>query len=128
MDKPKHVKPGLYAIYYEGLKEIAQDFGYNLLIHGSMNRDLDLVAVPWVDDPKPVDDLIKEFQLHLTGKTLVGPNGNVPFSILPGGRMSYVIDLNRGDKFGEWVRFEDRQYYLDISVTPLISSKSENAH
>lgn len=119
MSKPKHIKPGLYAMYYEHLKDIAKVYGYNLLIHGSMNRDLDLVAVPWVDKPSPEQSMIKDFQEYLTGFETIKPSGMVDFSILPGGRHGYVIDLNRGDKNGEWLRFEDKQYYLDISVVQL---------
>ena len=118
MDKPKHFKPGLYAMFFEQLKDIAKEYGYNLLVHGSMNRDLDLVAVPWVDEPRPEQDMIKEFQEYLTGMTLTRPNDEVAYTILPGGRHSYVIELNRGNRHGEWVRFYDEQYYLDISVTP----------
>ena len=116
MSKPQHFKPGLYAMFYEHLKDIAKTYGYNLLIHGSMNRDLDLVAVPWVDNPRPEQEMIIEFQEYLTGMTLVRPNGEVHYTILPGGRHSYVIELNRGDRHGEWVRFYDSQCYLDISV------------
>jgi hypothetical protein len=118
-EKPTHVKPGLYAIYYEHMKQIAKEHGYNLVIHGSMHRDLDLIAIPWTDKPKPEQGMIKEFQEYLIGRTLVMPDGNVHFSTLPGGRHCYVIELNRGDKHGEWVRFEDKEYYLDISVTQL---------
>ena len=118
MGKPIHVKPGLYAMYYEHLKLIAKEYGYNLVIHGSMNRDLDLIAIAWVDEPKPEQNMIKEFQVYLTGVKLVRPNGEVHFTTLPGGRHSYTISINRGDKHGEWVRFADSEYYLDISVTP----------
>lgn len=114
--KPIHAKPGLYAMYYEYLKEIAREYGYALLIHGSLNRDLDLVAIPWIDNPKSEQDMIREFQKYLTGIETVGPSGSIYYVELPGGRHSYVIELNRGDKHGEWVRFEDREYYLDISV------------
>lgn len=124
MSKPKHIKPGLYAILFEQLKDIAREYGYNLLIHGSLNRDLDLVAVPWVDDPRPEQDMIKDFQEYLTGKILADENGKIDYSILPGGRHGYVIDLNRGNKHGEWVRFENAQYYLDISVVQLNNKKS----
>ncbi len=117
--KPKHFKPGLYTIFYEQLKDIAKEYGYNLVIHGSMNRDLDLIAIPWIDEPRSEQNMIKEFQKYLTGKNEIDTKGNVPFTILPGKRHGYVINLNRGDKHGEWVRFEDSQYYLDISVTQL---------
>lgn len=112
MNKPISIKPGLYAIYYEHLKQIAQLYGYNLVLHGSMSRDLDLIAIPWVDNPKPDSQMIQEFEEFLTGKIDKNPH----YTILSANRKGYVINLNRGDKNGEWVRFEDREYYLDISV------------
>ena len=120
MNKPSHFKPGLYAMFYQQLKSIAFEYGYNLVIHGSMNRDLDLIAIPWEDRCCFTKEqlMIKEFQEYLTGCTVTATTGEIPFTILPGGRHSYVIDLNRGDRHGEWVRFEDCEYYLDISVTP----------
>ncbi len=90
-----------------------------------MNRDLDLVAIPWSDDLKSEQDMIMEFQCYLLGHTVVMPEGGVDYTILPGNRHSYVIDFNRGNKRGEWVRYEDEQYYLDISVCQLASLKSE---
>jgi hypothetical protein len=119
MNKPTYVKPGLYAIFYEQLKLIAKEYGYNLLVNGSMNRDLDLVAVPWVDNPKPEQEMIKEFQMYMTGINTIDTKGNIPFTVLPGNRHAYDIQLNRGDRHGAWVRFADEQYYLDISVVQL---------
>lgn len=118
MSKPIHIKPGLYTMFYEQLKLIAKEYGYNLVIHGSMNRDLDLIAIPWVDEPRPEEKMIQEFEMYLTGKKIVDKNRKTPFSILPGSRKNYTISLNRGDRNGEWVRFADEQYYLDISVIP----------
>lgn len=50
IEQPKltHAKPQLYAFYFLKLKEIAKELGYNLVIDGSMARDLDLIAIPWV--------------------------------------------------------------------------------
>ena len=123
-NKPIHIKPALYTLFYEQLKQIAESYGYNLLIHGSLHRDMDLVAVPWIDNPKPEQDMIKDFQEYLLGIKTTKPDGDVHYTILPGNRHSYVIDLNRGDKHGEWVRFEDKQYYLDISVTQINIAKN----
>jgi hypothetical protein len=39
------------------------------------------------------------------------------YSRLPGGRSSYVINLNRGGQFNGYL---DEQYYLDISITPFL--------
>lgn len=124
--KPLHAKPNLYAYYFETLKEIAKEHGYNLIVHGSMNRDLDLIAIPWVNEPKPEIEMINAFASWLNGeldKTMIGT--------LPGGRSNYVINLNRGGykKNAEGLIIdplefvEDPKYYIDISVTPCGSAK-----
>ena len=117
MTKPIAVKPGLYALFYEHLKQIAMVYGYNLVVNGSMNRDLDLIAIPWTDTVRPPDEMIIDFTEYLTG---LKPD-KVHHGTMPGGRSNYIIHLNRGDKKGEWNRFADEEYYLDISVTPLIA-------
>lgn len=38
-----------YACLYHGLCEVARAHGYALAIHGTVTRDLDLVAVPWTE-------------------------------------------------------------------------------
>jgi hypothetical protein len=114
-EKPMAVKPRLYAMYFQRLMEIAKEMGYNLLISGSMNRDLDLVAVPWIDNPKQELELIQAFDAYLTGECY--PSSNFyHLKMLQGGRNAYIINLNRNrDSNGE-----DLQYYLDISITPLV--------
>lgn len=124
--KPIHAKPQLYAYYFYALKDIAKEFGYNLVVHGSMNRDLDLVAIPWVDDPKPELEMIQALNKHMTGHITVEGHEKTIYLISnqPGGRRSYVIQLNRGgyrrNKEGDIadpIEFvEDPQYYIDISV------------
>ena len=124
--KPIHAKPCVYAYYFEQLKVIAKDHGYNLLLHGSMARDLDLVAVPWVNDPKPELDMINAMSEYLNGFKSQSP-GIFLYNILPGGRHSYVLSLNRGGYMNTGTGLhekpeylEDPQYYIDISVTPLV--------
>lgn len=114
-EKPTHAKPQFYAMAFFQLKEVAEKFGYNLLVHGSMARDLDLVAVPWVDDPKDEFEMINALYKHLTGLTFVDKQSAM-FSVLPGNRNSYVLNLNRGGQFNGYV---DNQYYVDVSVTQI---------
>jgi hypothetical protein len=122
--KPIHVKPAFYAFCYEELKAIAKDYGYNLVLHGSMNRDLDLIAIPWVDEPKNHQDMIVAFDVALNGDT--GYPQNYMKTILPGGRQSYGVNINRGGYCNKAtvdesrMYREDEQYYIDISVTPLL--------
>lgn len=113
-DKPVKPKPQFYSVCLEPLQKIAKDHGYNLLIHGSMNRDMDLVAVPWVDQPKPHMELIHAFCDYF-GQSKYENKDAYLFTILPGNRSNYVINLNRGGKYNGYV---DAQYYLDISITP----------
>ena len=119
--KPMYEKPQLYAHYFGILKQIAKEFGYNLVIHGSMNRDLDLVAIAWIDNPKDELKMIQCMDRELTGQCKDEPKHYL-FAKLPGNRHSYVIDLNRGgyysgkDENGDKIYEPDPQYYIDISI------------
>src|SRR3954463_16137983 len=96
--KPMKARPQFYAVCFEALKGIALEMGYNLIVHGSLNRDLDLVAIAWIDDPQPELKVIKAFDMNLRGVTYTDDSAErgYLFSVLPGGRRSYVINLNRG--------------------------------
>jgi hypothetical protein len=123
--KPTHAKPQLYAYYFLQLKDIAKEFGYNLVVHGSINRDLDLIAIPWVDDPKDEFEMIRTLAFYLNGEASED-RGKYLFTVQPGGRHNYVINLNRGGykrnengDIADPIHFTpDPEYYLDISVTP----------
>lgn len=108
--KPVYVKPAFYTQCFITLKEICKRHGYNLLINGSMNRDLDLIAVPWADDCSDHLKMMEECRDWLGGTFNHVPNN------MPGGRIGYVINLNRG---GKETNYEDPQWYLDIAVYPV---------
>ena len=114
--KPIKPKPHFYSLIFQHLQQISKDLGYNLLLHCSMNRDIDLVAIPWIDEPKSHKELLDAFCDFLgTDSSLQGDNYFL--SILPGGRHAYIINLNRGSKYDG---YNDPEYYLDISITPLV--------
>lgn len=48
--KPASVVPA-YAALYPLFAEAAREKGYALTIHGTLGRDMDLVAIPWIEDP-----------------------------------------------------------------------------
>lgn len=48
--KPPPSPAAVYAHLYPSLVVDARELGYALALHGSMARDLDLVAIPWTDD------------------------------------------------------------------------------
>lgn len=126
--KPTHAKPSLYAYYFEILKEIAKEYGYNLVIHGSLNRDLDLIAIPWQEEIKPFLPMIEKFALVLGGAIIPeSDEKRDEFAKKYHGRRNYIININRNlimkyNGFGqtEIKQFADPQFYIDISITPII--------
>lgn len=122
--KPKKCKarPNFYASCFELLKDHAYNEGYNLIMHGSMNRDLDLIAIPWTDDPTNELSFIQMLDVELNGN-YKETKEEYMFSVLPGGRNSYIIDLFRLDKSDG---YKDKQFYLDISITPLVVNKNHD--
>ena len=39
-----------YAVMWEDLRNAALDVGWALALHGSLNSDMDIMAMPWVED------------------------------------------------------------------------------
>ena len=110
--KPVKVKPSFYSHCFEILKRIALTYGYNLVLHGSMDRDLDMIAIPWEEEVGSVKKMMSQF-CKVLGATLHRLSSEKPH-----GRVVYIIDLDRADFTGH-----DSQYYLDISVMPVIKIK-----
>jgi len=53
-----------YATLYPGLCHIAREHGYTLAIHGSLIDDLDLIAIPWIDEAVDSDTLLEAIRHH----------------------------------------------------------------
>lgn len=92
--------PAYVVGIYPYLCKIARKHGYALALHGSLVRDLDLVAIPWTDKASDASTLILAI-----GKSLdIEPNHPYPFQ-KPHGRIAWTLPLWWGA-------------YLDISVMP----------
>ncbi len=127
--KPIHAKPSLYAFYFESIKAIGKKYGYNIVLHGSMNRDLDLIAIPWEEIIGDKESMLTEIA-ECIGGYVMGEKGGVTkehfeaFKARFHGRETWVININRHIKSkydGMVTRFEygnDEQYYIDISIIP----------
>jgi hypothetical protein len=103
------------AIFYlsklKAIREAAKACGYAVAIHGSMDRDFDLIAVPWVDGALSADELAEAVRAMVNGKIhptaihhvdkIERPN---PID-RPHGRRAWVIHLGMGP-------------YIDLSVMP----------
>lgn len=59
-------KPMVYACILENLRRIAANCGYALAVHGSLVRDLDLIAVRWNLNYEHPDYLCKAFLEELS--------------------------------------------------------------
>lgn len=111
----KHVNQALrvaMSAYIEALlpqiigpiREIAHDHGYAIAVHGSLARDIDLVAVPWIEHAKDADKLVESIKGAIAGVLgrccIAGPPTEFAH-----GRRAWVIhipDLS----------------YIDLSVMP----------
>ena len=118
-NKPIHAKPSYFAIMFEPIKVIALKYGYNMVIHGSLNRDFDLIAIPWQEELGDVNEMINEICLFVGGKVHVFDGK--PYTEKPHGRIGYVIDIYRGGYVSgahihKLTYYEDPQTYIDISV------------
>lgn len=93
-----------YASYYPVLCEVARELGYCLAVHGTMARDLDLVAVPWTDGAATAEELVEAVWKRVAwmstkDKVVDGPEAK------PHGRRAWCIPMMGGA-------------YVDLSVTP----------
>lgn len=101
-----------YMAMYPYFAEAARRCGYALAIHGTMVRDLDLIAVPWVDEAKTAEELVEALREAARG-WLVDDADGVRVTQKPHGRRAWSIHLDDG--------------YIDLSVMPLASKPADAA-
>jgi len=98
----KQEKKHRYLELLPKLRRIARRHGYALAVHGSMQRDFDLVAIPWVDKfSRPL------IFLDAIMKAIDGTQGTNFGVWKPNGRKAYSIQLPDFLRTG---------MYLDISI------------
>lgn len=126
MIKPIHAKPSLYAFFFEAIKEIGKEYGYNIVLHGSMNRDLDLIAIPWQVIIGDKMEMLNKICECIGGFILNEDNEQFKERAKQlHGREQWVININRSiiTKYNGMVskveEHADPQYYIDISVLPV---------
>ncbi|MFA5396861.1 MAG: hypothetical protein WC346_12710 [Methanogenium sp.] len=113
INEPISARAAAYCSIYPMLLQIAKDHGYTLCIHGSLHRDMDLVAVPWIEEASDETKLIlsmKEaigavFHSESTDHLLL----DIKYTAKPHGRKSYSLHLSNEGMY---------KGYIDISVMP----------
>ncbi len=83
------------------LRDSLAELGWSLAVHGSLKRDIDLIAVPWCDDAEPALEVINAISrcgLVIFGGIERKPHGRV--AMLWSGATPKVIDLSIVDPRG----------------------------
>ncbi len=87
---------------WEDLRTAALDCGWALGLHGSLKSDMDIMAMPWVEEAKPAEEMIKALSDCFDGCIWKEKHG-VAYTGKPHGRIVYTLAI--------WADF-----YLDVSV------------
>jgi hypothetical protein len=69
----------------------ARSFGYAVAVHGSLARDVDLLAVPWVEDAATPELLAASIASLVEGQFSRRQTGDVDHNLRPHGRQSWAI-------------------------------------
>jgi len=88
--------PVYAAACYPDLAEVFRSHGYALTVHGSLQRDFDLIAIPWVENQSPpkevVDAILSAFAAKVIGDASIKPHGRLVYT-LSMGYGHFAIDL-----------------------------------
>lgn len=92
VDDPRYPEwlTGQYLWCIKVAREAAQQLGWAIAIHGSLARDLDMLAVPWTDEASPECELVAAIGIAVNGLTTGVPTQK------PHGRHAYTIMIGRG--------------------------------
>lgn len=106
----KSEKKKIYLALLPKIIECAKSCGYAIGLHGSLTRDMDLIAVPWVEKNKPESVLVKRITKAVNG--LYVPSNTKK----PHGRNAHTIILKG---YGG-----EHNLFIDLSVMPEQSCSS----
>lgn len=95
-------KAAFYASIYDDLRNAAMNCGWALGLHGSLSSDMDIMAMPWTEDAKPVEMMIQALSDCFTENPWKDMHTTPHFG-KPNNRIVYTMSI--------WGDF-----YLDINV------------
>jgi hypothetical protein len=121
--------------FIKRVREIAREHGYAIGVHGSLKRDLDLIAVPWTEDAGSVGDLLDALadfglvqgEAQTIGDRWVGPSVQKPHGrtgfVLHGAPEFLYVDLSVMPRLTGLVECVDKQKCPGVAVTTRGRSK-----
>lgn len=101
-----HFDPVMVCGVLYVIKFHAKRAGYAVAVHGSLARDLDLVAVPWAETAVAPEELVRRLMEAIGGEYTLGQQNP---AIKPHGRLAYAINLH------------PTGMYVDLSVMPPVA-------
>lgn len=94
-------RASFYACMWNDIRQCAMDCGWAVALHGSLNSDMDIMAMPWVTDAVSFEELIKNIS-ELFTDNYISENYSITYNEKPHNRIVATIHI-----------FAD--FYLDIS-------------
>lgn len=95
-------KAAFYACIWDDLRKAATGCGWALGLHGSLANDMDIMAMPWTEEAKPVEEMIKALSDCFADNPFKKEH-LIPHYGKPNNRVVYTISI--------WSDF-----YLDINL------------
>lgn len=90
--KPASYAP-MYCAMYPRLAEIAREHGYALAVHGTLQRDMDLICIPWIESPHDPGEVVKAITDEFYVRTVGDPDTTFH------GRERWTITVGFGECF-----------------------------
>lgn len=87
-----------YAWMIPVATRVARNLGYAIAVHGSMGRDLDLVAIPWVDGAVKPMELARALAKGL------------------GGLVRGDLEVKSHGRLATVIVFQDAWHYIDLGI------------
>ena len=91
MKPPPSYAPVYAAALYPELAVIAREHGYALAVHGSLQRDFDLIAIPWNQDPHTPAEMIAAITSVFNIRVIGEPQQKLH------GRRAWTLSIGHGE-------------------------------
>lgn len=120
-DNPIEHKAPVFSWMVPFLSTVARDHGYALGLHGSMARDLDLIAAPWIDDAAAPEVLVEALRAAVDGIVLPDGTKGGRWSKEKGEFVDAVIrnpDHKPHGRLAWNIHFSAASFVIDLSVVP----------
>jgi hypothetical protein len=99
----------MYCALYPQLAEIARKHGYAMAVHGTLGRDMDLICIPWLEQPSDPAAVVKEITSTFAIKRVGEPDTTFH------GRERWTVSIAFGECF------------IDLSFMPRIALVAQQA-